>query len=180
VIDPVAVFRQDNGKLVHICGLHLAPADDNSEFGHSPVPDDYSDETHDWDAEARQFKVSIDRLRIRQWEAVKARKTLAEDSGVTTDQGRVQTDPDSRGKITGMVVMAMLAQSTGAPFEQNFLMENDRPVLVDAGGMIGIGLAAGLHVVNCHAVAQAKRAQIWAATDAAAIEAVGVDDGWPE
>ncbi|HEX8412456.1 MAG TPA: DUF4376 domain-containing protein [Sphingomicrobium sp.] len=175
----VAVFRKADGALEHVAPAALAPAEDDTTFAATPLPDDYSDETHQWDTEARTFVASLVRLRARRWAAIKARAASAEDAGTMTAQGRVQTDPDSRGKITGMVVMAMLAQSTGQPFEQRFTMADNSSVTVDAAGMIGIGLAAGLHVVACHAAAQAKRAQITSAETAEEIEAIAVDEGWP-
>lgn len=118
-------------------------------------------------------------LRVRRWLAVKARRAIAEAAGCDTPLGRADTDSDSQRKLSGAVQMAMIAQAADEPFVVGWTMQDNETVEHDAAAMITLGVLAGQHVAACHAVAVAKRADIEAAEDAAAIAAVDIEAGWP-
>jgi hypothetical protein len=83
----------------------------------------------------------------------------------------VDSDPESRVKISGAVQLAMLSPE----FSIAWTMEDNSSVNHDAAAMIALGIAVGQHVAQCHATAQSLRSQLEAANSIAEIEAVR----WP-
>lgn len=111
-------------------------------------------------------------LRARAWVEVKALRDQAEWAGCDTPLGRVDTDPNSRSKISGAVQMAMLID----PFTIDWTMQDNSIVTHDAPAMIAMGLLVGQHVNACHAIATTIRTALDAADTLEAIAAAGV---WP-
>ncbi|MBB6503221.1 hypothetical protein F4693_000170 [Sphingomonas endophytica] len=145
-----------------------------------PASDTVEPGTWRWDGSALiAIAPTIEALRSACWEAVKARRQAAEDGGCASPLGAVDTDQESRLKVSGAVQMAMIAQAANQPFTVDWTMHDDSVVKHDAAAMIAMGLAVGRHIAACHAVALAKRAAIDAAVNAADIAAVEVDHGWP-
>lgn len=119
-------------------------------------------------------------LRTARWALVKARRDQAEWWGCSTALGRVDTDPESQRKTSGAVQLAMIAQATGTSFEIDWTMQDNGVAAHDAAAMIAMGVAVGQHVAACHAAALMKRQALANAADVAAIEAVDLDNGWPD
>lgn len=121
----------------------------------------------------------IETLRTWRWNAVRAARDRAQEGGCPTALGRVDTDEASRGKISGSVQLAMIAQAAGQPFQIAWTMQDNATAVHDAPAMIAMGVAVGRHVAACHAEGLARRAAIDAATDAAGVAAVPIEGGWP-
>lgn len=100
-------------------------------------------------------------------------------AGCMTPLGRMDTTPDSQRKINGSVTMAVVAQVAGAPFLKLWTMENNSEVAHDAPAMIAAGVAVGTYVSAVHAHAVAMKAQVDAAEDIAALDAIDITQGWP-
>lgn len=119
-------------------------------------------------------------FRQERWAAARAARERAQLGGCVTPLGRVDTDAVSQLKVTGAVQMAMLALAAGQPFSLDWTMQDNSTVTHDAAAMIAMGMAVGQHIAACHEHALTKRAAIEAASDAAALNLVEVDDGWPD
>ncbi|ARS29089.1 DUF4376 domain-containing protein [Sphingomonas sp. KC8] len=130
-----------------------------------------------WDGNA--WVADLAKLRAARWAEARGYRDARANGGCVTPLGRVDTDGESRLKISGAVQMAMLAQAAGQPFAVAWTMADNTDAAHDAGQMIALGLAVGGHVDACHAAARAVRAAIDAAGDAAAIGAVDIEAGYP-
>ncbi len=142
------------------------------------LPDDLSaaDLTLLGAGEAAAGEINLPMLRARYWSQIKLARDAAQNGGCMTPLGRVDTDPDSQRKVSGSVQLAMIA---GAQFSVAWTMQDNAVVVHDAASMIAMGVAVGQHVAACHAVAQAKRAALDAATTIEEIAAVDIEGGWP-
>nr|WP_246848158.1 DUF4376 domain-containing protein [Sphingomonas beigongshangi] len=116
----------------------------------------------------------------KRWTLVKAARDQAEWWGCSTPLGRADTDPESQRKVSGAVQLAMIAQAAGQSFAIDWTMQDNSTVAHDASAMIAMGVAVGQHVAACHEVALAKRVALEAAADAAGVDAVDVEGGWPD
>lgn len=141
------------------------------------LPDDWDERPYRLNGST--FVVDLAAIRMTRWLAVRTARDVAQDSGCPSPLGRVDTDLESRGKISGSVQMAMIAQAAGAPFEIAWTMQDNTTVVHDAPAMIAMGVAVGQHVAACHAEALSRRTLIEQAADEASILAVPVEGGWP-
>lgn len=108
---------------------------------------------------------------------VKARREKAEFGGCNVAGiGRFQTDPDSRSKVNGAALMAVLG---GSGFEIDWRLADDSLVTLNAEQMIAVGLAIGQHVAACQYRKNALDASIDAAATAEVLEAIDIEAGWP-
>jgi len=99
--------------------------------------------------------------------------------------GLIEVDEKSKTKITGLVVMALIAKLSGKPF----LDENGETVRftnaaqerkeVDADGMIAVGVAAGIGILSPHNVAAVLKDRIENATSLSDLDAIDIETGWP-
>ena len=115
------------------------------------------------------------------WARAKAiRDGLAEEPGATvvTPFGTVQSDAGSQRNIMGLVLMALVAKSAGAPFSEPFTMADNSVVSLDADQMIALGVAVGKRVASIHARARALRGEIEGATTRTALKNIDVKSGW--
>lgn len=103
-----------------------------------------------------------------------------EQAGVTvTPHGTFDSDPDSQRKISGAVVMAMLALQNSEAFAMDWRLKDNSIVTLDALGMIEVGVAVGQHVAACQGRKNALDALIDAATTVEDLDAIDVTTGWP-
>lgn len=111
--------------------------------------------------------------------AVTAEKLRREGGAAPTPEGEVQSDTDSRNKLNGAVLMALLAAQSGQPFAITWTLADNTNVALDGPGLIAMASAVGQYVAACHAHGQALKAQISAAADHAALDAINIGAGWP-
>lgn len=111
-------------------------------------------------------------LKTQKWEEIKEARDRCEAGGCSTSHGRAQTDEASQRKSAGASLMATIAISAGEPYSITWTMEDNSDVTLDAQGMIGLGVAIGQHVADCHARGRELRALIDAATTAEQLDAI--------
>lgn len=127
-------------------------------------------------------EVAAERLAARRAQvraAINAKHHIVENGTAHTPLGAVNCDLESRNKINGAVLMALLANAAGQPFSIAWTMADDTEMLHDADDMIAMGQAVGVYVATCHAVARAKKDMAATATTPAELEAIDLDAGWP-
>ena len=113
------------------------------------------------------------------WERAKKRRTTVEFGGCATPKGRVQSDLDSRTKISGAVQGALIQTQLGQPFSIDWTMEDNSVVAHSGPEMIAMGMAVLTFVDACYARARELRELIDAAADQAALDAINIESGWP-
>jgi len=118
-------------------------------------------------------------LRLALWNKVKALRTLAVTGGVDTPIGRVQSDVLSRIAIANNAAAAMGAKAAGEAFSDEWTLDNNQSVLLDADGMIDLNMAVCKHVQAAQARGRDLRAAIDAAQDVATLFKIDVTTGWP-
>lgn len=111
-------------------------------------------------------------------QAVNAVRRRMENAVAPTPFGAVECDVDSRGKINGAAVMAMLAIQAGQPFSINWTMADNSVQALNAQEMIALGQAVGAYIAGLHAIGSAKKAAVDACSSVAELQAMDVDEGW--
>lgn len=114
----------------------------------------------------------------RLWAEVKALRDAKEAAPAVTPLGLVDSDDKSKTKVLGLVLMALLAKQSGAPFEEEFTMADNAVVMLDADMAILLGMTLGQSVSQIHTNGRALRAQITAATSLDELEAIDLESGW--
>ncbi len=170
-----ALWRGDGTfELVASAGIDL----DNPDL--TPLPEGFDPWTWIADPATRTFAADLAGCRAKKWEAVKAYRDVLEQTGTAPSQvGAVQCDDRSKIKISGLVQMAMISQAAGVEFSQTFTLADNSNVVLEAPGMIALGVAVGQHILALHARAQELRDEIAAAETLAGIAAIDITAGWP-
>jgi hypothetical protein len=164
----------DGGKVANIV---VADAVFAASQGWIEAPDDVEiGWTHDGEFAAPVRPLNERKAAMRA--AVTAEKLRREGTTAPTPQGAVQSDTDSRNKLNGAVLLAMLAQG-GQPFEIAWTMADNTNVTFDGPGLIARASAVGQYVAACHAHGQALKTAIDAAADHDALDAIDIGAGWP-
>ena len=121
--------------------------------------------------------LDLDWVKLDRWEKVKAYRDAHRFGGCMTAKGRVDTDIESQGKVTGAVSMAMLL---GEAFIVNWTMEDNTVETFNAEEMKTMGLTCGLFAAQCHVVGQALRDAINACTTIEELDAIDIEAApWP-
>lgn len=108
----------------------------------------------------------------RAWTRVKLERSRAEGGNFTYDGGTYQAD---KVRITGAVQLALLAKSAGVPYSETWTLTDNTTRVLDADGVIAMGLALGTFVSGIYATGRALREQINAATTIEEADAIR----WP-
>jgi len=106
------------------------------------------------------------------WERLKAVRDAAEYGGFTYNGAVFDSDETSVRRITGAVTLAMIAQSTGEPYSETWILADNSTMQLDAQGVIGLGVAMGAHVKALFARSVAARIEVEAATTKAQLDAI--------
>lgn len=106
------------------------------------------------------------------WERIKVARDAAEYGGFTFNGVMFDSDPTSRARINGAVTLAMLAQTMGQPYSEDWIAADNSAMPLDAQGVIGLGIALGTHVKGVFDRSKTVRAEIDAATSAAQLDAI--------
>jgi len=96
-----------------------------------------------------------------------------------TSQGTVDSDPESRNKLNGAVLMAMLSIQNSQSFSIDWTLSDNSSVTLNAPAMIAMASEVGTHVATQHAYAKALKDAIEVAADHAALDAIDIQTGWP-
>lgn len=118
------------------------------------------------------WEVDLEQARALKWEEIKAARDAAEYGGFTAGGLVYDSDAVSVRRITGAVSLAMIAQGAGAPFSQEWTLADNSTTVLDAAGMIDVGLALGAHVAAAHGHAKQLRDSIAAAGTVEAVAAL--------
>ncbi|PBC02676.1 DUF4376 domain-containing protein [Mesorhizobium sp. WSM3860] len=120
--------------------------------------------------------VTLEESRAAKLAALAEKRWKVETGGTIVGGVPVRTDANSQAKITGAVLLF------GNDPELTAIDWEAQPgvwVTVDAATMKSIGVAIGRHVQACFSRAKALSAEIVAAFDSAALDAVDIESGWP-
>lgn len=98
--------------------------------------------------------------RTRQWALIKQQREAREYGGFTWDGSTFDSDPESRNRIMGAAQLAMLAKSSGQPFEITWVLADNSSRVLSADEMIAVGAALGSHVSALFATGVVLRQQI--------------------
>lgn len=119
-----------------------------------------------------------ERKRAR-WLEARDYRDLRASGGCATPSGRVDSDPESRGKISGGSTAAIASKAAGIAFSVDWTMEDNRVVTLDADAMIAMGMAVVQHVALCQQIGTGIRDRIAAATTMAELDAIDITEGYP-
>ncbi|MCM2564217.1 DUF4376 domain-containing protein [Janthinobacterium kumbetense] len=128
-------------------------------------------EHHEYDAVADMWidARTLDGVKVRTWERIKAARSLAETADFMCGGVLYQADKD---RIVGAAQLALMAQAAGQPYSIDWTLSDNTHLTLDAAGMIGVGAALGAHVAEAFAIALHLRGQIAAATSFDALDAI--------
>lgn len=129
----------------------------------------------DWATLAWVDPRTLDDRKAAQWALIKRARDAAEQAGFVWDGSMFDCDAISQSRIQGGALMATTALLNSAAFSIDWTLADNTTRTLDAAQMIAVGLAMGQHIDSTHQIGRALRAQIDAATTAAAINAVQ----WP-
>ena len=93
-------------------------------------------------------------------------------TGLSTDERPFQSDEQSSQRILGTMQLANEIEATGRTFSLDWLDADNKPVALDLAGIRGLCLALGSHTESAFWLAQAKKAELAAATTRAQVRAI--------
>lgn len=117
----------------------------------------------------------LDAAKERRWALIKMERSAHEFGGFVWGGSGFDSDAISQQRITGAVVLAMLASAAGQSFSQAWTLADNESRTLTGADMLAVGMALGAHVGGTHAIATELREQINAATTFEEVEAVT----WP-
>lgn len=173
------IYRTDSGELEMVVETFDAAVEDMTNRATVEVPEGWPDELA-WDAGTRTFGPNLAGWRAARWADAFAYREQRAGGGCMTPSGRVQTDAEkSLVKINGASSAAIVSKMAGLPFSVDFTMEDNSVEVLDADGMIAVGMAVVAYVNECQKAGTAIRDAIDAAPDKAAIDAIDITAGYP-
>lgn len=119
-----------------------------------------------------KLTINNNAYREKTWARIKLARDAAEGGGFLYNGVKFDSDPTSVQRISGAVTLAMLAQTMGTPYSQDWIVADNSTMALDAQGMISVGIALGMHVKAVFDRSKAVRAEIAAATTAAQLDAI--------
>lgn len=119
---------------------------------------------------------TLEERREARLQAIRARRWLAEIGGTTVNGIPIRTDEGSQNKISGAIAL-FDKDPTLAVID--FEAQPNQWVALDAATMTAIGVAVGRHIQACFSRAKQLSDLAIAAIDAAALDAIDIEAGWP-
>lgn len=113
------------------------------------------------------------------WTAARTVRDAIAEGGCATPSGRVDTQVDSRGKITSAATAALVAKTLGQPFSIDWTMADNSVVTLEADAMLAMNAAVVAFVAACQNAGTAVRERIDGAADADAVAAIDITGGYP-
>lgn len=111
---------------------------------------------------------------------INAERNAREQGGFPYAGRIIDSDMASCIRIAGAASAAQAALAQQQPFSVDWTCADNSVLSLDAAGVIGMLAALAVHSDAMHQHARILKAQIDAAQDAAAVEAIDIDAGWPE
>lgn len=122
----------------------------------------------------------LDERKRARWLAARDYRDGRASGGCVTPAGRVDSDPESRGKISGGSTAAIASKAAGIAFSIDWTMADNSVVTLDADAMIAMGLAVVQHVATCQQIGTGIRDRISSATTDAELDAIDIMEGYPD
>ncbi|MCW2395899.1 MULTISPECIES: DUF4376 domain-containing protein [unclassified Sphingobium] len=119
----------------------------------------------------------LDVARRKAWDRIKAVRSAVEYGGAETSFGRVDTDQESRARLSGAVTAAsiVLNNSPDEPWSIDWTMADNTASTFNAPQIVQLGLEVAAHVDAAHARARILRAAINAAETVDELHLIGWD-----
>lgn len=117
---------------------------------------------------------SLSEVAASKLDTLAARRWQAETSGITLAGMLIKTDEDTQRKITGAYVQA----DKNPAFSVRWKLDAGVFVTLDAATIVMIGDAVTAHIQTCFDREADLTADILAAEDAAALDAIDIEAGW--
>lgn len=141
------------------------------------APSDYDGVAVNYRFEAGAFVANLPLARTKLKARIIALRNAAEAGGCDVPGiGRFDTDPDSQRKVTGTVLMSLMAPAT---FDVDWRISDNSIVTLDAAAMALVGTTIGAHVAACQYRKNELDAACNAASSLAELEAINIEAGWP-
>lgn len=99
------------------------------------------------------------------WARIKLDRAAAAVAPLTVGAHTFDADPTSQQLITGAAQMALLAQSSGQPWQIEWTLADNSSATLTAPDMLAVALALAQQVDAAHQRGRLLRAQIYATTD---------------
>lgn len=122
---------------------------------------------------------TLDSKKARKWAATKLERYSRMNLGIVTDYGMFDTDDIARANISGAVLAAVVANSSGQPFSISWTLKDNTIATLTANQMIQVGMLVMTYVDECHAASRTLREAIDAAEDTDTLDAIDIASGWP-
>ena len=119
-------------------------------------------------------------LKAAAWSRIKAERDRREQAGAPYLGKILDSDEKSVTRISIAVQAAQAAISAGAAFSLEWTMQDNSVVTMTAAEVVGMSVALATHSNGLHLAARVVREKIFAATDAAGVEAAEKAVVWPE
>jgi len=119
-------------------------------------------------------------LRERKWREVWKLRDEKINAGITVDGYRYDSDASARANVMGAAIAAQAALAVGEPFSVEWTLADNSSVTRDAVQMIAVHVT-GVAIINAlYERARALRDAIDASPDIAELDAIDIEQGWPE
>jgi hypothetical protein len=128
--------------------------------------------TYDWERRAWVDARTLGEMKAQKWAEVRATRDAKEFGGFAWGGSIFDSDAMSQSRIMGAAQLAQLDPG----FQIDWTLADNTVRSLSAVDMLAVGVALGAHVAAQHATARELRAQIHAAADHQAVEAVA----WPD
>jgi hypothetical protein len=166
-------------------GWELAP-DNRGRLWYDPtgVLQDFRAETPDAqppvgflehvNGQSRTVQLPLATLQDAKWAQTKTAREAFISAPLPTPHGVFDCDPDSRKSITDAVLMLQTLAAIGSPSTIDFTLADNSVATLTTAQMVEVGLLMGQRVQQAYAIGRMRRTAIYAATNAAEVEAVPV------
>lgn len=126
--------------------------------------------------DAEEIQPDIVELRANKWAQIKAERDRLEQSGVPYLGKILDSDTVSVQRIAIAVQAAQAAIAAGQPFTLEWTTQDNTPLTMNAGQVVGMSVALAMYSDSLHQAARALREQIEAAETVEELEVIS----WPE
>lgn len=123
---------------------------------------------------------SLDELRAEKWRLVKDIRNRRIGAGVTVSGRTYDSDSDSRANVQTAAFAASVAASMGQPFEIRWTLKDNTFATLTGAEIIEVCAAGVSYVSAIHERARVLRTAIETATTVGELDALDIEEGWPQ
>lgn len=121
--------------------------------------------------------IPLDAIKAAAQQAVRDRRWIAENAGVTVNGVPIRTDERTQAKVAGGLE---LFRQNGELVSLDWEAQPGVFVTLDEAALAAVGVAIGMHVQACFTRSKELCVAISGAANAAAVAEIDIDTGWPE